>query len=253
MDNNFYENREKRQRPNRDNEKNKSIMTKIVVIQLVLSLAITGILYSVCRNDSALSQDIRAFYARICEKDMSVSEILDVFKKVAKTTFAPSVQEETTTSTGETENDTTGERVNFSPVYLTVNFESPIESENITSHFGFRVSPITNKYSLHTGIDIASPEGTNIFAVYDGIIEKADYNDVRGYYVIIRHSNSLKTTYNHCSKLLVKENEKVKKGDIIALVGATGYATGNHLHFEVMLNDKYMNPVWVLSDEIKNS
>ena len=99
---------------------------------------------------------------------------------------------------------------------------------------------------------MSSPQNSKIFAVYDGIVEKADYNEVRGYYVVIRHSNNLKTTYNHCSKLLVKENEKIKQGEIIALVGATGYATGNHLHFEVVLNDQYINPLWVLNDEIQN-
>ncbi len=250
MDNNFYENRERRQRNKREID-NKSVMTRIIVVQLVLSLMVTGILFSICRKDNALSQNIKIFYATICERDMSVSEILDVFKKVAKTTFSPSVQEETTAQ-GETNNDTTGEKASFSPVYLTVGFINPLEEINISSHFGFRISPITNKYSLHTGLDISSPQNSKIFAVYDGIVEKADYNEVRGYYVIIRHSNSLKTTYNHCNKLLVKENKKVKQGDVIALVGATGYATGHHLHFEVLLNGKYINPLWVLNDEIQN-
>ena len=251
MDNNFYESRDERHRKNHENEKNKNIMTKIIVIQLVLSLIVTCVLFSVCRNDSALSQNIKIFYAAICEKDMSVSELLNVFKKIAKTTFAPSIQEETT-AVGETNTDTTGEKADFSPVCLTVNFINPLEEINISSHFGFRISPITNKYSLHTGVDMSSPRNSKVFAVYDGIVEKADYNEMRGYYVIIRHSNSLKTTYNHCNKLLVKENEKVKKGDIIALVGETGYATGNHLHFEVILNEKHINPLWVLNDEVQN-
>lgn len=248
MDNNFYEyNRETRQRNTQNREKEKGIMTRIIIVQLVLSLCVTGILFAVCRKESSLSQNIKTFYNTICEKDMSVAEILGVFKKVAQTTFAPSVQEE---ATGETNNDTTGEKADFSPVCLTVNFINPVENINISSHFGYRISPITHKYSLHTGLDIASPENSEIYAVYDGVVEKADYNNVRGYYVIIRHSDSLKTTYNHCNKLFVKENQKVKQGAKIALVGATGYATGNHLHYEVLLNDKYINPIWVLENEI---
>ncbi len=248
MDNNFYEyNRETRQRSSQNREKEKGIMTKIIIVQLVLSLCVTGILFAVCRNDSSLSQNIKTFYNTICEKDMSVAEIFGVFKKVAQTTFAPSVQEETT---GETNNDTTGEKADFSPVYLTVNFVNPIDNINISSHFGYRISPITHKYSLHTGLDMASPENSAIYAVYDGVVEKADYNNVRGYYVIIKHSNTLKTIYNHCNKLLVKENQEVKQGTKIALVGATGYATGNHLHYEVLLNNKYINPIWVLENEI---
>lgn len=247
MDNNFYEyNRETRQRNSQNREKEKGIMTRIIIVQLVLSLCVTGILFAVCRKESPLSQNIKTFYNTICEKDMSVAEILGVFKKVAQTTFAPSVKE----ATGETNNDTTGEKADFSPVCLTVNFINPLDNINISSNFGYRTSPITYKYSLHTGLDIASPENSAIYAVYDGIVEKADYNNVRGYYVIIRHSDSLKTTYNHCNKLLVKENQKVKQGSKIALVGATGYATGNHLHYEVMLNNKYVNPIWVLENEI---
>lgn len=250
MDNNFYDNRETRKRNTHEKQTDKNVMTKIIVIQLVLSLSVTGILFAVCRKDSTLSQNIKTFYGTICEKDISVSEIIGVFKKVAQTTFAPSVSEENTTVAGETNNDLSGEKADFSPVYLTVNFANPIENINISSNFGYRISPITHKYSLHTGLDIASPENSEIYAVYDGVVEKAEYNEVRGNYVIIKHSNSLKTTYNHCNKLLVKENEKVKKGEKIALVGATGYATGNHLHFEVILNGKYINPIWVLRDEI---
>lgn len=248
MDNNFYDsNRETRQRNYNNREKEKNLMTKVIVIQLVLSLCVTGILFAICRNDTELSQGIKAFYNTICEKDMTVSDILDVFKKVVQTTFAPTTQEKTI---GETNSDTTGEKANFSPVYLTVNFINPVNMLNITSCFGYRISPITHKYSLHTGLDIASPQNSNIYAVFDGVVEKADYNEMRGYYVVIRHSNTLKTTYNHCNKLLVKENQKVKQGVTIALVGTTGYSTGYHLHYEVLLNDKYINPIWVLQNEI---
>lgn len=248
MDNNFYEYR-REPRPRKE-EKLKNIMTKVVVIQLVLSLLISGFLFLICRNDGDLSKGIKNFYADVCEKDIAVSEILDVFKNVTKSAFAPSIiEEETENGTGETTSKT-GEKADFSPVFLTVNFQNPIEMGNITSNFGYRVSPITNEYSLHSGLDIAAPENTEIFAVYDGIVIKAEYNKINGNYVVIKHSEHLKTTYNHCNKLLVNEGEKVKKGEKIALVGATGYATGNHLHFEVLLNGKYLNPLWVLDYEV---
>lgn len=113
MDNNFYEyNRETRQKKTTNQEK--GIMTRIIIIQLVLSLCVTGILFAVCRTDSQLSQNVKTFYNTICEKDMSVAEIFDVFKKVAQTTFAPSVQEE---ATEETNNEIAGEKADFSPVY----------------------------------------------------------------------------------------------------------------------------------------
>lgn len=250
MDNNFYEyKREPRTR--KAEEKPKNIMARIIAVQLVLSLLISGLLFLICRNDGDLSQGIKSFYSGICEKDMTVSEIFDVFKNVTKSAFAPSIQEEETQkATGETNSDTTGEKAAFSPVFLTVNFQNPIESNNITSHFGYRISPITQEYSLHSGLDIAAPENTEIYSAYDGIVIKAEYNEVNGNYIVIKHSNMLKTTYNHCNKLLVREGEGVKKGEKIALVGATGYATGNHLHFEVLLNGKYINPLWVLGYEV---
>lgn len=264
MDNNFYEYK-RENRPRKTEEKPKNIMTKVIAVQLVLSLLISGVLFAICKGDSELSKNIKSFYVSVCEEDMTVSQILDVFKNVAQVTFSPTAEweedfspnkeestEQTTdeTAAGETNETPTGEKADFSPVFLTVNFQNPIESNNITSRFGYRISPITNEYSLHTGLDIAAPENTEIYSAYDGIVVKAECNEINGNYIVIRHSQTLKTTYNHCNKLLVREGEKVKKGEKIALVGATGYATGNHLHFEVLLNGKYINPLWVLNYEI---
>lgn len=239
MDNNFYDERRERRKPQ---EKQSGFMTRIIITQFVLSLFITGVLFLVCRTDSNLSQNIKSFYQGISKTDIAVSEIFDSFKNVVQETFSPSVEE----PSGETES-TTGEKADFSPVFLTVNFTNPIKEGNITSKFGYRISPITNKYSLHSGLDIATRENTEIHSAYDGVVIKAEYHEINGNYVVIEHSNTLKTTYNHCNELLVKEGEKVKKGDVIALVGATGYATGNHLHFEVLLNGKYINPLYVLN------
>ena len=248
MDNNFYEYR-REPRPRKE-EKPKNIMAKVIVVQLVFSLLISGVVFLLYRNDNDLYQGIKSFYAEISEKDIAVSEILDVFKNVTKSAFAPSIiEEKTEDGIGETTTKT-GEKADFSPVFLTVNFQNPIEIGNITSKFGYRVSPITNEYSLHSGLDIAAPENTEIYASYDGVVIKAEYNEINGNYVVIQHSEHLKTTCNHCNKLLVKEGKKVKKGEKIALVGATGYATGNHLHFEIILNNKYINPLWVLNYEV---
>ena len=243
MDNNFYEVPRER-RKTTQNQKSKNFMTRIIIIQLVLSLIITGVLFFVCRTDSNLSQNIKTFYNGICQTDIAVSEIFGSLKNVVKETFSPSV--ETENGAGETET-TTGEKAVFSPVFLTVKLETPIKEGNITSKFGYRVSPITNKYSLHSGLDISAPENTKIYSAYDGVVEKAEYHEINGNYIVVKHSDNLKTTYNHCNKLFVNVGETVKKGEVIALVGATGWATGNHLHFEVLLNGKYVNPLYVLN------
>lgn len=242
MDNTYITRRERRGQT----EKQKGFMTKVVIVQLVLSLLITGILFLVCRTDTNLSDNIKSFYSEISKTDIAVSQIWGSIKNVAKETFSSNVKEE---ATGETEESTTGEKAVFSPVFLTVNLKKPLNEGNITSKFGYRVSPITDKYSLHSGLDIASPENTKIYASYDGEVITADCNEINGNYIVIKHSESLKTTYNHCNKLLVKKGERVKAGECIALVGSTGYATGNHLHFEVILNGKYINPLYALNYE----
>lgn len=241
MDNDFYERSSTRNK--KREQKKQNVMTKVIIVQLVLSLVVSGIMFAVCKTDSNLSKNIKSYYTEISKTDIAVSTILDVFKNVAKQTFAPTIIEEI--ASGETTEDS-GEKADFSPVFLTVNIAKPIEKGYISSHFGYRVSPITQKYSLHKGIDIPANSNTKIYAVYDGVVEKAEYDSINGNYIVVKHSQSLKTTYNHCNKLLVKKGAKVKKGESIALVGATGYATGNHLHFEMIINDKYINPIWVL-------
>lgn len=245
MDNDFYE-RSSTTNKKRE-QKKQNVMTKVIVVQLVLSLVVSGIMFAVCKTDSNLSQNIKLVYTEISKTDIAVSNIFSAFKNVVKETFAPTIIEET--ASGETKEDS-GEKADFSPVFLTIKIARPIEKGDISSHFGYRVSPITQKYSLHKGIDISANENTKIYAVYDGVVDKAEYNSVNGNYVIIKHSDSLKTTYNHCNKLLVKKGDVIKKGECIALVGATGYTTGNHLHFEMILNDKYINPLWVLDYDV---
>ncbi len=248
MDNYYYD-RNTANKKKKAKEKQKNFMTRVVVVQLVLSLVISGILFAICRTDSNLSDNIKAFYSEICKTDIAVSSILNVFKNVAKQTFAPVIQEETTKeSIGETVADT-GEKVNFSPVFLTVKLYNPIEKGNLTSAFGYRISPITNDYSLHKGMDISTDKNAIIYAAYDGTVEKAEYHNINGNYIHLKHGDKLKTTYNHCNKLLVKAGDRVRKGECIALVGETGYATGNHLHFEVIVNGEYINPLWVLNYE----
>ncbi len=245
MDNNFLSrNTEYSKKKSKKNQNN--LMTKITVVQLVLSFIIVLVLFGICRLETNLSDNIKQIYDDISKNDIAISTIIDVFKNVTKETFSPNVED----SVGETKNDVTGESENISPVFLTFKMQNPLESKNITSLYGYRISPITNKNSFHRGLDIAAPKSTEIYASYNGVVEIADYNDINGNYLVIKHSDSVKTTYNHCDKLLVKQGYRVNKGECIALVGETGYATGNHLHFEVIVNNSFVNPIWVLNYEV---
>lgn len=117
----------------------------------------------------------------------------------------------------------------------------------VVSPFGYRNDPFTNEYKMHNGIDIAAESGTDISAAFKGEVLKTGYSQTYGYYVIISHSETLNTLYAHCSKIYAKEGDEVLKGDVIAAIGSTGRSTGPHLHFEVRIADKKVNPVLLLS------
>ncbi|KAF2959589.1 M23 family metallopeptidase [Thermotoga sp. 38H-to] len=126
----------------------------------------------------------------------------------------------------------------------------------ISSGFGWRIHPITGKYSFHSGVDISAPEGTPIFAAESGVVEFAGKNGGYGLMIKIK-SASYEHIYGHLSQIDVYEGQYVKKGQIIGRVGNTGLSTGPHLHFEVRVNEKAVNPInylpnqiWVLKKEL---
>lgn len=94
----------------------------------------------------------------------------------------------------------------------------------------------------HKGMDLAADKGTSVFAVSGGTVTFAGVDGNYGYCVVIDHGNGIKTRYAHASKLLVSAGETVTRGEVIANVGSTGYSTGNHLHFEVLVNNKNVDP-----------
>ena len=119
----------------------------------------------------------------------------------------------------------------------------------ITSKFGPRVSPFTGKKALHAGIDIGSPRGTEVRAPSAGKVVIAAYDARMGKFIRIDHGFGIETTYGHLSKMKVKYGQKVKRGDLIGLVGSTGkFSTGPHLHYQVAVNDRVVDPVQYILD-----
>ena len=119
----------------------------------------------------------------------------------------------------------------------------------ITSKFGPRISPFTGKKAFHSGLDIGSPRGREIKAPAAGKVVVAAYDTRMGNFIRINHGYGIETTYGHLSKILVKYGKKVKRGDVIGLVGSTGkFSTGPHLHYQVAINDKVVNPVQYILD-----
>jgi len=127
--------------------------------------------------------------------------------------------------------------------FLSTFFRFPLEKGKITSHYGFRTSPISGEKHFHSGIDIAAPLGTPVFAAGKGVVVANGYNEVLGNYIIIKHPGSYNTLYGHLKESFVILNNQINAGTIIGEVGSTGYSTGPHLHFEVGKGDKAENPL----------
>ena len=116
-------------------------------------------------------------------------------------------------------------------------------SKRITSGFGNRAQPTAGASTNHKGIDIGASYGASIIAAAGGRVTTAAYSSSAGNYVVISHGNGLSTVYMHCSALYVSAGQTVSAGQSIAAVGSTGYSTGNHLHFGVIKNGSYVNPL----------
>lgn len=119
----------------------------------------------------------------------------------------------------------------------------------VSSAFSFRDDPFTGKRAFHYGIDIATNFGNPIVTTADGIVLSTGNDKMLGRNIIVGHGGALTTHYLHLSKFLVKAGEKVKRGDVIGLVGKSGKALGPHLHYEVRVNNKPVNPYDYILEE----
>lgn len=122
----------------------------------------------------------------------------------------------------------------------------------MTSTFGDRLSPITLVTEFHNGVDIAVPIGTKVKAVCDGTVTCSKHSASYGNYIEYQDSSGeFKILYAHLKKSFVHANQKIHKGQVICLSGATGYVTGPHLHYSIWLNDKLIDPMYFLDAEVR--
>ena len=115
--------------------------------------------------------------------------------------------------------------------------------DTLSSLYGPRRDPITGRPGNHTGIDVPAPRGTNILSAKSGVVVTSTRHPRYGEYVVVSHSDGTSTLYAHMSQRLVKEGQTVKQGQVLGLVGTTGYSTGNHLHYEVRVNGSRIDPI----------
>ncbi|MFV0369541.1 MAG: M23 family metallopeptidase [Hyphomicrobiaceae bacterium] len=123
----------------------------------------------------------------------------------------------------------------------------PVRGANVrlTSGYGQRFHPLLNRRRMHTGVDWAAPTGTPILAAGNGTIEQAGRKGHYGNYVRIRHANGYQTAYAHMNRIAkgVRQGVKVRQGQVIGYIGTTGLSSGPHLHFEVLVNSQFVNPM----------
>lgn len=137
-------------------------------------------------------------------------------------------------------NASTGKTTGLAP--FRGKFSKPVAG-SVTSGFGMRRHPILRRTRMHNGVDFGARHGAPINAAADGIVISASYSSGYGNNVIIDHGGGISTLYAHCSRMFVSAGQRVRRGQKIAAVGSTGLATGPHLHFEVRVNGKPVNPM----------
>ena len=121
----------------------------------------------------------------------------------------------------------------------------------MSSGFGSRRDPFTGRKNFHSGLDIAAREGTKIVATADGVVTRSGRNGFFGLAVRIDHGNGIETVYAHNKDNLVEVGERVKRGQVIATVGSTGRSTGPHIHYGVVVDNKYVNPLgYILPEDV---
>jgi murein DD-endopeptidase MepM/ murein hydrolase activator NlpD len=138
----------------------------------------------------------------------------------------------------------------FSPTervfFLNRDFHFPLRHFQVSSSFGPRINPITGMHSVHHGVDLAAPMGSEVYAVKSGTVLETGDDPVLGKYVIIGHENNMASFYGHLSSVNTTLRANVSSGSLIAKVGSTGQSTGPHLHFELRQYGQAFDPVRML-------
>lgn len=188
-----------------------------------------GLIYTVQRGNTL--QGLSAKFSVPLEKLLDINELESAELSVGQELFIP------------------GARMGTNDLLQALGelFKLPIHAKfRYTSLFGPRTDPISGAKSNHTGIDMACPTGTPIFASCPGTVAFVGYSNIFGNYVILKHANGYQSLYGHMSKILVKKGQLADQNTKLGLVGSTGYSTGPHLHFTVYKNGKLVDPMSVL-------
>lgn len=245
----------------------KDFFVSVMIVQSVVCAILVIFMLLSARSDGKFASLMKEGYLKFMTADFSGEDFSEAFKNVseyvavfaeddaqqAEAVFADTAQEETS----EAEPATGGVNLEFSSLEtlegvslenVRIDFEmiEPLDDYEITSSFGYRVSPVSGETGIHTGLDMAAPYGTPIYAAADGTVVDSAWDNSYGYYVKVLHSDHTVSIYAHCSALCADAGDEVEQGEKIAEVGSTGASTGNHLHFEVRKDNIRINPEYIL-------
>ena len=223
----------------------KDMFTVLSLVQSALAVLIIFVLFAFSRVNSDAFRDIGNNLSVIFSEDMDIGGY-----------FTPSEEkttEETTTVTEEPSGEAyAGQNHGAYEMELDISDNTAVMPVigTVTSDYGTREHPVYSGESFHAGRDIAADEGSPVYAVLDGTVTQAGTAQMAGKYLKILHRDGTETFYCHCSELIAQNGDEVKKGDVIALVGQTGLATGPHLHFEYHKNGKASDPGEILEGAV---
>ncbi len=219
----------------------KSDFSNVVFVQAVVCAFTILLVFLAWKFSPSTFDFLRSEFNRIMSIDMTTDELIESAKDTAQSVMGSMSSEETTVKDTSEEVVLDGEGgEDKESVAVAVmaglgkndKITVPLHGR-ITSRYGYRTNPISGKYGLHTGVDIAADEGTTIVAAYNGVVRDTGYGSKKGNYVLMEHPDGTETLYCHCSEILVDEGTVIRAGESIALVGSTGWSTGPHLHFEI--------------------
>jgi len=222
----------------------KSTFVEKIIIQIIASVLIFAVIVAIraintpftnfislkIRDTLFKNMELDTLYEKI---ELAINRIRGVNSEKAKDN---GLEDEAVTAIADAYEPDTGDNE------LNTVFILPVDGR-ISSAFGERNHPLKNYAEFHKGIDIDAGEDDAIKAALDGEVIETGANRTYGNYVKIKHKNNMTTVYAHCSKIIVKEGQNVKQGDIIAQVGNTGLSVGSHLHFEIWKDGGPVNPL----------
>jgi len=242
-------------------KKKQDYLIKTLIMQFLVCALIFLIFFSAQYFNIPFLQTLKVSFIEELNKTLTKEEAVETFKKIESITEDYFVLTDysdddfTATILGEGGNDviidgTPIENVSYAGYKLNYKIYNPVIGGEVSSEFGERVHPINKTLGVHKGIDIALDSGEPIYAIFDGEVVEATFDQWNGNHIKIKHDNNILSVYCHCSKLFVKKGDVIRGGEVIGLVGSTGQSTGPHIHFELRINDISYNPSYALKDAI---